>query len=124
MNIVHKKYNLFPDNILVRDFIGKVSVEDIVKSWEYIIENKMITPTIKGVVNNLMGCELNMDMNGFSTVIEYLKKHNEFKGIKLAVVCDLPGNLVFPMLGEHRYKDIKIKPFSSVKAAVNWIIID
>ena len=124
MNIVHKNYNLFPENILVRDFIGKVSIEDIVKSWEIIIENKMLTPTIKGVINDLIGCELNMDMNGFKTVIEYLKTHNEFKGLKLAVVCDSPGKLIFPMLGEHRYTDIQIKPFSSVDAAKNWIIID
>ncbi|MCF6356485.1 MAG: hypothetical protein L3J54_01650 [Draconibacterium sp.] len=123
MNIVHKKYSLFPEEILVRDFIGKVNEDDIVKSWGFVIENKMITPTIKGVINNLVGCELNMDMNGFKVVIEYFKKHKQFKDIKLAVVCDSPGKLVFPMLGEHRYTNIQIRPFSSVEAAVNWIII-
>ena len=123
MNIQHKKYNLFPENILVRDFFDKVSAEDIIESWEIIIENKMITPTIKGVINDLTRCELDMDVNGFSTVIEYFKKHKEFKGVKLAVVCDSPGKLVFPMLGEHRYSEMQIKPFSSVEAAVSWIII-
>jgi len=97
MNIRHKKYNLFPENILVRDFFDNI--------------------------NDLTRCELDMDVNGFSTVIEYFKKHKEFKGVKLAVVCDSPGKLVFPMLGEHRYSEMQIKPFSSVEAAVSWIII-
>jgi hypothetical protein len=123
MNILHKKYNLFPENILVRDFIDEVRAEDIINSWEVIIDEKMITPTIKGVINNLIGCDLKMDMNGFNTVIEYFKEHKELKGLKLAVVCDSPGKLVFPMLGEHRYAEIQIKPFSSVEAAVSWIII-
>ena len=124
MSIICKKYDLFPETILIRDFTGKVSFKDNLDSWNSLVESKTINNKVKGVINNLLGSEIEMDMEGFKTVIAFLKKQNILKGIKLAVVCDKPGTLVFPILGEHRHSDLQIKPFSSIEAAVAWIIQD
>jgi len=124
MSIVYKKHNLYPESILIREFVGKVSTENIIESWEYLIENKLINENIKGVINNLTGCELIMDMGSFKTLMAYMKKQKLFKGIKLAVISDSPETIIFPVLGESQEGELTIKPFSTMEAAVNWISID
>ncbi len=123
MSIVYIKHDLYPESILIRNFIGQVNVNDIINSWEYLNQNKLIDKKIKGVINNLSGCELIMDMESFKTLITYLKKEDSIKKIKLAVISDNPETMVFPFLGENQESELKIKPFSTMEAAVNWIIL-
>lgn len=122
MSIVYVKHDLYPESILIRNFIGKVDVDAIIDSWEYLKQNKLIDKKIKGVINNLTGCELIMNMESFKTLIAYLKKEDYIKKIKLAVISDNPKTMVFPFLGENQESELKIKPFSTMEAAVNWII--
>lgn len=107
--------------VLIRKFHGKVNVTEIISSWEYLINNKMLTDKHIGVINNLIDCNLEMDKDCFIQLIEYLKKNPIFFKIKLAVICDTPEKIVFPKLGEHTIKELRIKPFSTFNAAVNWL---
>ena len=124
MSIIYEKCDSHPESILIRKFIGKVNACDIIDSWEFLIENKLIDEKIKGVINDLTGCELLMDMEGFKTLIDYIKKQDFIKIIKLAVISDSPKTIVFPFLGEKQEKEMKIKPFSTLKAAVDWVSND
>jgi radical SAM superfamily enzyme len=123
MSIVYEKYNLYPESILIRRFIGKVSIEDIINSWEYLNKNKLINDKIKGVINNLSCCELIFDMENFNDLLNYLNKHDYIKKIKLAVISDSPKTIIFPFIGEEQERELKIKPFSTTEAAVNWILM-
>lgn len=120
MGILYKKHELYPDSILIRDFVGKVSVNDILESWDHIIENDLINESTRGIINNLSGCDLCMDMDGFKILMAYLKKHEYLKRVRLAVVCTDPKTIVFPSLGESKEPELNIKPFSTMDAAVNW----
>ena len=122
MSIIYRRHETYPNHILIRYFIEKVSVAQIIKSWKYLLENKMINPQIKGVINNLEGCKLEMDMEGFKTLMNFLSSKKELHGIKLAVVCDCPENIVFPMRGEFEQNQLQIKPFTLMESAVKWII--
>lgn len=122
MSIIYRKHETYPNHILIRDFVEKVSVSDIIESWKYLIENKMISPDIKGIINNLEGCKLEMNMEGFETIMAFMTKQKELHGIKLAVVCDCPENIVFPMRGEFEQNQLQIKPFTLMNSAVKWII--
>jgi len=121
MSIKYKKIDSINGIILVRDFVNVVGFEEIIESWEYLIKNNMLKDNVMGVINDLRDCELNMDMKKFETLITYMQTQNHLKGMKLAVVCDLPGKLVFPMLAESRNNDLKIKGFSTISAAEVWI---
>ena len=122
MKVIYENHNLFPESILIRKFIWKASSLDIIKSWEYLLENNLIEKNIKGVITNLLECDLNLDMESFKTVINYMQNQACLKGIKCAVVTENSKTIVFPFLGEKRNSDLKIKPFSTIEAAVNWII--
>lgn len=122
MSIEYIKHDLHPESILIRNFFGKVDVNNIIDSWEYLHKNKLIDKNIKGIINNLTGCELIMDMESFKILIAYLKKEDSIKKIKLAVISDIPETIVFPFLGENQESELKIKPFSTMEAAVDWIL--
>ena len=124
MSIIYEKHDLYPESILIRKFSGKVSIQNIIDSWEYLHENEIIDKKIKGVINNLSGCELIMDIESFKTLIDYLKKQDYIKDIKLAVISDTPKTIIFPILGKEQERELKIKPFSTMEAAVNWISMD
>ena len=124
MSIVYENHSLYPESILIRNFIGKVGVDEIIDSWEYLIENNLIKETTRGVINNISVCNLVLDMGSFETLITYLKKKDYLKKIKLAVICNNPKTIIFPVLGESMESDLKIKPFSTVEAAVHWIMND
>lgn len=122
MSIEYIKHYLHPEKILIRNFIGKVDVNNIIYSWEYLHKNKLIDKNIKGIINNLTGCELIMDMESYKILIAYLKKEDSIKKIKLAVISDIPETIIFPFLGENQESELKIKPFSTMEAAVDWIL--
>lgn len=123
MSIEYKNHELYPESILIREFVGKVSVNDIIESWDHIIANKLIKDSTRGIINNLLGCELQMDMDSYKVLIAYLKKQEYLKGIKLAVLCDDPRTIVFPALGERKEPQLRIKPFSTLDAAIKWVVI-
>lgn len=121
MSITYRRHEKFQDSILIRDFTGKVNVHEIIQSWETLLEKQLITPQTIGVMNNLVDCDLEMDMGSFNILLEYLKEHKALAQLKLAVICNDPKTIVFPALGEHKESDLTIKPFSSEKAALKWI---
>jgi len=122
MNVIYKNHELYPESILIRKFIGKTNDSDIINSWEYLIKNLLIDKKIKGVVTNLLECDLSLNMESFNTVLDYMNNQECIKGIKCAVVTNNPKTIVFPFLGEKRNRDLKIKPFSTIEAAVNWML--
>ena len=63
-----------------------------------------------------------MDMQSFDILISYLKKQDYLSKIKLAVICDNPRTIIFPTLGERQEQELQIKPFSTMEAAVDWIL--
>lgn len=122
MSIIYKNHVTYPKHIYVRDFLGKVDIPEIIRSWEFLLNNNLITPDTKGIINNLSECQLDMNLNSFQSLMEYLKSRNQFNKLKLAVICNDPRTIVFPTLGELQEKSLKIKPFTSEIAAVEWIM--
>ncbi len=122
MSIDYVKHPDHPESILIREFHGVVGVDDIINSWKYLIENKLVTSSLQGVINNITTCELKMDMDSFKVLMGYLKKTKILKKIKLAVICTDPKVIVFPTVGQVAEQDLKIKPFSTMEPAVEWIL--
>lgn len=122
MSIDYKKIYLYSESILIRKFSGNVNVDEIIDSWEYLINNNMLSVKQKGVINDLSRCQLDMNMEGFEKIVSYLKSKELFKKIKLAVVTDSQEKIVFPLMGEMQVTGLKIKVFATLEAAVDWII--
>jgi hypothetical protein len=122
MSILCNKHNQHPETILFRQFEGEIQKEDILESWEQLIDNELLNKNIKGIINNLNGCEFMLSIDDFNYLLKFLNKHECIKKLKIAVVADSPKKIIFPMLGEKQEKELNIKPFSSNKAAEEWIL--
>lgn len=122
MSIIYKKHIDFPEAILMRNFEDDVDVYQIIESWEFLISNGQLTTNLKGVINDLRSCNLLMDFESFGKLMGYLKSKEELKSIKLAVISNTPGKIVFPIMGETQIKELMIKTFSTEIAAVKWIV--
>ena len=123
MSIIFENHTAYPESILIRKFAGVVDIEEILNSWEYLIDNNMIHANLKGVINNISSCDLSIDMDGFKSLIEYLKSTAKLRQIKLAVICTDPNKIIFPILGENIEKELRIKTFSTTEAAEKWIMV-
>ena len=122
MSIHFEKHTTYPDLILIKKFCGEVNVDTIIDSWIDMINQNLIMKTHKGVINDLVNCKLIMNHPGFEKLIAFLKSQKLLRSLKLAVICDSPDKIVYPMLGESVEKELKIKPFTTIDAAINWII--
>ncbi|MBN2614213.1 MAG: hypothetical protein JXR71_00840 [Bacteroidales bacterium] len=123
MAIEFRKDPNYPDSILIRRFSGEVGLKEIIESWDYLLGSGMLNPNVKGVINDLSVCDLNMNMDDFRELMYYLKTKDIFLGVKLAVVCNDPKQIVFPVMGEMKEKGLKIRPFSLEEAAEEWIML-
>ena len=121
MAIKHSNHAIFPDSILVRTFEGIVSANDILESWRNLDEKKLITPQIKGILNNLENCELTMNMEGFQQIMTFMNQIDRLGNLKIAVVSNSPKSIVFPTMAEMQETKFMIKPFSTFEAAIDWI---
>ena len=122
MKIEYSKYQHHSEFVLMRKFYGPIDISNITDSWEYLIRNKILKESHLGVINDITNAELKMDIHNFEKLVTYLKGNDIFRKIKLAVVCDTPGKVIFPILGNSMDPDLRIKPFSTIHAAADWII--
>lgn len=123
MAIEFKRDSNHPDAILIRKFSGSVGLKEIIDSWDYLLGSGMLNSEVKGVINDLSDCDLQMDMNNFNELIWYLKSKDIFHQAKLAVICNDPKQIIFPVMGEMKEKGLNIRPFSIEDAAVEWIML-
>lgn len=111
----------YPQSILVRQFENTVRLNDILSSWQFMENEKLIKPHVIGIINNLKNCQLEINMDDFGQLITFLKSHEQFKNLKLAVITENPDATLFPSYAEKFITDLNIRPFSSYEAALTWI---
>jgi len=121
MTINYENHGKYPDKILIRKFQGEVCVEDILESWTDLFDSGKLKSTITGVINDLSVCDLKMNMADFKKLLDFLSENEILRSIKLAVITDSPKNVTFPKLAESN-KELRIKAFSTLQAAEDWII--
>ena len=122
MGIHFKKHPIHSETIIVREFKGDISSQDILNSWKSVLETDIITDSTIGIINVILNAKLTMDLDGFDLIMNHLKANRKLGNLKLAVLTNSPENIVFPMLGEYNENTLKIKPFSTEEAAISWIL--
>ena len=108
--------------IVRRTFSGHVTVDDILDSFVYLINNGMSDEDCKGILTDLRGCTLNFEMNSFQNMLEYIRTSTALRGKRIAVVVDNSNNIVFPMIAS-KEPGIEVEPFSTMEAAYGWIMM-
>ena len=110
------------ERILVRKIKGKVTFMDIFNSWQHLVSDGWLNPSIIGIINDFRDMELEANVSDVKEVVKLIEVNFDlFRGLRIAVVVDSYKNIVFPMMLEELSKKVEIKPFSTFEAAQDWV---
>ncbi len=109
--------------ILFKTYYGLISIEDIESSWEYAFKKGLIHKEIKGFILDYRESGFNITPNQSSAIADFYKKHIDiFGGYRIAVLTENPKDIVIPTLVEMQDEGYSSKPFSTLKAAIDWVL--
>jgi hypothetical protein len=106
--------------IIKRIFKGSITVQEVIDSFKYMLKNESLKDCKNTyIVTDVTKAKLNFNMFEFRKVISFIKKNKMLSCINLSVVVDSPSKTVFPTIAS-TIIGIRVKPFSSVEAAIQW----
>lgn len=109
--------------ILFKTYYGNITIEDIESSWEYAFENDLIPIEKKGFILDYRNSHFNITIEEHTSIANFYKKHiNIFRNYKIAIITENSKDIVIPMLVEVLDEGYISKPFSTVEAAITWIL--
>ena len=118
------KYEFFPElNILFKTYFGIITVRDISSSWETAIANNIVHNGMKGIVLDYRQANFNVSLHKTTEIANFYKAHLDvFGGLKIAIITTEAKDLVIPIMVKSKDKGYTSNGFSTVEAAVNWIL--
>ncbi len=109
------------DNVILRSFKGDVYLQDIIDSWEETLDRFDNLIEYKGIVTDFLAADLHHEDRNMNILIDYLKSQlGKMNDMKIAVIMDSPHVTNTIMLGQEM-KHLQIRPFTTRKAALDWI---
>ncbi len=109
--------------IIFKTYYGAITVEDIESSWEFAFSNNIIPETVKGFILDYRKSNFDIEIEEYANIPKFYRKHIDvFRNLKIAIVTENPRDIVIPILVEAKDKGYESRPFSTMKAATNWIL--
>ena len=109
--------------LMYKKYSGKIKLEDIFKSWDIAIEQKLFEKPIKGFILDYREASFDIDIKDYTKIADYYKIHiNLFGGFKIAVVTESVKDIVIPSLVEGKDDGYLSKPFYTIEAAERWVL--
>ena len=121
-NSIKFKYNL-ENSIFYKYYLGEIYLNDVINSWNEIINNNSIPKNCKGFIVDLSKSTIKMSIQESTGISEYYKSQLElFGGKKIAYITNNPIQTVYSMLVEKKDKGYQTKTFNSIDASEEWIL--
>jgi hypothetical protein len=109
--------------ILFKYYSGLINIEDIESSWEYAFENGLIPKEVKGFILDYRNSNFNIKIEEHAAIADFYKKHLDiFGNFKIAILTEAYRDIVIPILVETKDEGYSSKPFSTLEAAIEWVL--
>ena len=108
-------------NVVTRIFSKTMSKNDIVESFNHMINTGMLNNDSIGLITDISDSVLELDMADLEKMTSFISTNKLLSSIKIAVVGNSPDKILFPTLANFKIGDLLI-PFSSIEAAKEWMI--
>lgn len=126
--LVKEKFKYSFDNstgILYKEYFGIISLKEIYSSWDYAINNNIIPAETIGFILEYQKATFDFEIKLYSKIADYYRDHIEiFQGRKIAIISENPKDVAVMMLIKTKDKEYTSKPFSTLKAAKEWILLN
>lgn len=111
--------------ILYKHYYGYITYEDIFSSWDYAMENDIISKETKGFILDYRKASLEGLLKEYWKIADYYKKHLDVFGNKrIAIIIEKPKDAVVPDLVEQKDEGYSSHPFYTPEAAVEWVLAE
>lgn len=109
------------NQVIFRRFSGDICIDDMIQSWKEIFASYDDLGAYRGIVTSFLEANIKHDESNFNVMLEFLKDYLErITGMKLAIVMDTP-RFTSTIIMNQKMKNMHIRPFTTVDAAVEWI---
>ena len=109
--------------ILFKNYFGPVNLKTLISSWDDAIAKQIIPANTKGFILDYRKATLKVGLHEFTGIPDYYKSHPEiFENKKIAILVDNPRDTVVPILVREKDSGYESKPFSTLEAAIQWIL--
>lgn len=111
------------DNVIVRRFVGDITQEDIIESWKELFARYNDLGPYRGLVIDLLNARLLQERKKFLKMVEFMNQQaGQLKDKKIAYLMDNP-QVTQVILLDHQLHQLQIRPFATLKGAMDWIRI-
>jgi hypothetical protein len=109
--------------ILYKYYYGLINVKDIVSSWEYAFSNNLIPKETKGFILDYRNSNFNIKIEEHKKIADFYRKHLDiFGNLKIAILTEVPKDIVIPILVQTHDYGYLSSPFSTLESAIDWVL--
>lgn len=124
MSVKYSYIDFKDSRVLLREFKGEISIDDVIDSFEEILEKEMLSANTLGIITDLRKVKIDVSPKVFGKISGFLKSNPEIYKFKLAAVTDSPKQVVLATIANKVSSKLKIKPFSTLDASIKWMTED
>ncbi|MCY1718724.1 hypothetical protein OU798_00115 [Prolixibacteraceae bacterium Z1-6] len=108
--------------ILFKYYYGPISVEAIRDSWTVAIKQQLLPENIRGFVLDYREAHFDFHIKEHIAIVEFYRGHPEIFGNKrVAIICENPEDIVYPILFQTHDNGYESMIFSTMEAAIAWV---
>jgi hypothetical protein len=122
MSVKYSYIDYLDFRILRREFSEDASVEDVIASFEEILDKDMLAGKTFGIITDLRGVKFDVNPKVLKKVSDFFKRNPEYYKYKLAALTDSPKQVVLASIVGKLSSKLRVKPFSTYEASVKWMI--
>jgi len=109
--------------ILFKNYFGIISIEDIRSSWIYAFENHIIPTNTKGFILDYRKATFEMTLDEHLEISKFYQQYiHVFRNFKIAILTLNHKDIVIPILVKQEDNGYQSEPFSTLDAAIKWIL--
>tara|TARA_R110001583_G_scaffold82139_2_gene218274 strand:+ start:12880 stop:13263 length:384 start_codon:yes stop_codon:yes gene_type:complete len=124
MNVKYSYIDCQNSRILLRVFKNEISIDDVIESLKEILEKDMLSGNTLGIITDLRGVTIEVNIKVFKKISRFLKANPEMYKYKLAALTDSPKQVVLATIANKVSSKLTVKPFSTFEACVKWMAED
>jgi len=109
--------------ILFKRYHGEITLKDITSSWDNAIKNDKIPQKTIGFILDYRKASFKLVNNEILGIPQYYRNNLPiFNGKRIAIITENPKDIIVPYLVKEEDFNYSSSPFSTIKAAINWIL--
>ena len=121
-SIEYSRIESLSGSIVTRTFRGDISKQDIINSFKHMIEADLLDKNSIGLITVISDSTIKMDISDIENMVAFMSGNSMLSKMKIAVVSNDSNKIILPTLVHFKIGD-KLRPFSNIEEAQEWLMI-